>query len=133
MVKDYFLLLLDWFRTVVLLHDKKSAPTFKEGEIWWCSIGMNIGREIFGKGRDFLRPVVVFKKIGKDSFLGIPLTTQLKDGSWYVPVFHGSVERRAILSQVRVFDGKRLMKLMGTLSDRSFKNLKERFAAFYIV
>lgn len=132
MIKNYFLLLLDWLRASIFLQDKKSRRTFNEGEMWWCSIGMNIGMEIFGKGRNFSRPVVIFKKIGKDSFLGIPMTMQLKDGSWYVPVFYGGVERRAILSQIRVFDGKRLIKFVGTLSHKNFDDVKEKFAAFYM-
>jgi hypothetical protein len=93
---------------------------------------MNIGREIFGKGNNFSRPVVIFKKIGEYSFLGIPLTTQMKDGSWYVPIFYGGIERRAILSQIRVFDEKRLMSCMGTLSHKNLKDIKEKFAAFYV-
>ena len=133
MIKDYFLLLLDWLQMMVMLQDKKLAPSFKEGEIWWCNIGMNIGREIFGKGRGFSRPVIVFKKIGQDCFLGIPVTKQLKEGSWYVPIFHSGIEQRAILSQVRVFDKKRLLKSMGTLSHKNLENLKRKFATFYVL
>ena len=101
MIKDYFLLLLDWLRMTVVLKSRRLAPTFNEGDIWWCSVGINIGSEIFGKGKNFSRPVIVFKKIGKDSFLGIPLTKQLKDGSWYVPMHYGGIECRAILSRSR--------------------------------
>ena len=38
---------------------------FKEGDIWWCSIGLNIGDESYGKGRDFRRPILIFKKLSK--------------------------------------------------------------------
>jgi mRNA interferase MazF len=132
MIKNYFLLLLDWLRTMVMIQDKKSVPSFKEGEIWWCMIGMNIGKEIFGKGGNFARPVIVFKKIGTNTFLGIPMTTQLKNGSWYAPIFYGGIEQRAILSQIRVLDEKRLIKPMGTLSHKNVENLKKQFAAFYV-
>jgi mRNA interferase MazF len=132
MVKDYLLSLLNWTKATISLYGKRSEPTFKEGEIWWCSIGMNIGIEIFGKGKSFSRPVVVFKKIAKNSFLGLPLTTQLKEGSWYVPVSYGGITCRAILSQARVFDRKRLIKIMGTLSRKNFENIKKQFAAFYV-
>ena len=69
MIKDRFLQLLDWWRISVVINDESTRPLFKEGEIWWCGIGMNIGREIFGKGAKFIRPVVVLKKLNKDSFL----------------------------------------------------------------
>jgi mRNA interferase MazF len=115
----------------VVLGEKQTAPTFKEGEIWWCSIGMNIGREVFGKGKDFARPVFVFKKLDRDSFLAIPLTTQQKSGSWYVPIFYNGVESRAILSQIRILDKKRLIKQIGTLSYKNSRYIKERFIKFY--
>jgi mRNA-degrading endonuclease toxin of MazEF toxin-antitoxin module len=131
MIKDYLLSLLDWWKTSVLIGNRKTAPSFKEGEIWWCSLGINIGVEIFGKGKDFSRPVVIFKKIGNNSFLGIPLTTQMKNGNWYVRVFYGGVEQRAILSQIRIFDERRLIKRLGTLSYRNRAFIKERFLEFY--
>jgi mRNA interferase MazF len=131
MLQNYFLALLDWWRINVLLKDKTSTCLFKEGDIWWCSIGINIGVEIFGKGPKFARPVVIFKKFNTFSFLGIPLTTQLKNGEWYIPISFGRKERRAILSQIRVFDTKRLLEKMGTLSSNDFENLRNRFIEFY--
>jgi mRNA interferase MazF len=131
MLQDYFLALLDWWKINILLKDKKTAILFKEGEIWWCSIGVNIGVEILGKGPKFARPVVIFKKFNSSSFLGIPLTTQLKNGEWYIPIFLGAKERRAILSQIRVFDTKRLLERVGALSNDDFKNLQNRFIEFY--
>jgi mRNA interferase MazF len=131
MIKNYFLQFLDWWRETVVISAKEASPTFKEGEIWWCSVGMNIGREIFGKGKDFSRPVIIFKKIGTDSFLAIPLTLQLKNGNWYVSVWHDGVERRALLSQIRVLDERRLIRKIGTLDDRNLGFLKEKFIEFY--
>jgi mRNA interferase MazF len=131
MIKDYFLQLLDWWRETVVIGNKHTPPTFKEGEIWWCSMGMNIGHEIFGKGARFTRPVIVFKKLNKYSFLAIPLTTQVKDGSWYIPISHGGVESRAILSQIRVVDGIRLTIKIGTLNSENFQKVKDRLLEFY--
>jgi mRNA interferase MazF len=120
MIIDHFLQLLDWWQKAVVIDNRPASPTFKEGEIWWCSIGMNIGREIFGKGKDFARPIIIFKKIGSDSFLAIPLTTQIKNGSWYVPIWSGDIECRALLSQIRVLDEKRLINKVGTLNHYNF-------------
>ena len=47
---------------------------FSEGEIWWGSVGVNIGNEQNGKGKNFCRPVLVYKKINKNLFYGIPFT-----------------------------------------------------------
>ena len=42
---------------------KHSPPLFNEGEIWWCSIGENVGMEISGKGSYFRRPVLIIRKL----------------------------------------------------------------------
>lgn len=131
MLQNYFLVFLDWLRKMVVMREQKSAIRFKEKEIWWCTIGINIGVEIYGKGNDFRRPVLIFKKLGADSFLGIPLTSQQKDGSWYAPIYHGGRIDRAALSQIRVFDRKRLTKRMGTLGDINFQEIKDAFAKLY--
>jgi len=45
---------------------------------------MNIGDEVYGKGEYFSRPVLVYKKLTNTTFLGLPITTREKTGSWYV-------------------------------------------------
>ena len=39
---------------------------------------------MFGKGAKFTRPILVFQKFTGNSFLGLPMTKQEKEGSWYV-------------------------------------------------
>ena len=53
---------------------------FSERQIWWCSIGCNIGSEIDGKHINFERPVLILKKVNKAQFIGIPLTSKKKIG-----------------------------------------------------
>src|SRR5208283_3861269 len=120
MVQDFFLTLLDWWRTMILLCGRKSTPLFKEGEPWWCSVGLNIGTEIYGKGSQFARPVLIVKKFSKDSFLAVPLTSKLKKGTWYVAVDAGGIMRTGVLSQIRVLDSRRLIRKIGTLQDKHF-------------
>ena len=73
-----------WFRLKPKLHYNARTPRIQDGEIWWCSFGENIGIEINGKSNRFTRPVVIMKKLSQDGFMGIPLTSQEKTGSWYV-------------------------------------------------
>ncbi len=40
---------------------------FKEAEVWWIHIGLNIGFETNGKGEEFTRPVLILKKYNKFS------------------------------------------------------------------
>lgn len=37
-------------------------PYVSDGEMWWASLGHNVGSEIDGKSRLFSRPVIIFKK-----------------------------------------------------------------------
>lgn len=41
-----------------------------EREIWWCSIGVNVGFEQDGTGQHFDRPVVVIRGFNKNLFFG---------------------------------------------------------------
>ena len=47
-------------------------PRINEGEVWWVSIGLNVGSEIYGKNKDFARPVVILKKLNKKMYLVAP-------------------------------------------------------------
>jgi mRNA interferase MazF len=131
MLQNYFLALLDWWKITIRLRDRQRKPFFKEGEIWWCSIGMNVGTEIFGKGQRFTRPIIIFKKFNKNAFLGIPLTSQIKTGKWYVSVTHGEKTDTALLAQIRVMDSKRLVERMETIGDDGFDEIKRSFLDFY--
>lgn len=126
-----FLTRLNWWKTTIILEEKQTKLTFKEGELWWCSIGMNVGVEIYGKGDRFTRPVVVFRKFNTNSFLGIPLTTKLKNGKWYVPLEYDGIKSRAVLSQARIFDSRRLIGEMGMFNGADFQAIKTAFLKAY--
>ena len=114
------------------LHQKeKEAEFFKEKQIWWCSIGQNLGSESYGKGATFSRPVLIFKKLSQRTFLGIPLTSKTKQGSWYITIRHRSKEITALLNQIRIYDKKRLSNRFGELDDEDFYLIKAKFSAFY--
>ena len=51
---------MDWIKEK--LHNKEhKPPLFKEGEVWWCYWGENVGIEINGKNDQFTRPVFILK------------------------------------------------------------------------
>ena len=57
-----------WNNKKKQLHVRTNAPTFKEREVWWCSLGANIGTEQNGKGQNFTRPVLVLRKFSTSQF-----------------------------------------------------------------
>ncbi len=44
-------------------------------EIWWCSLGLNVGAEIDGKNENFERPVIVLKVYNVETMLVLPITS----------------------------------------------------------
>jgi mRNA-degrading endonuclease toxin of MazEF toxin-antitoxin module len=107
---------------------KNQNLTFKVREIYWLSVGQNIGYEIYGKGDEYLRPVLILRKFSKESFLGIPLTSVSKNDMFhfeFVPI-KGEKINYAILSQIKLFSAKRIKSKMGKISQDDFKSLKEK-------
>ncbi len=92
-----------WHIQKMGLHENKSRAFFSEREIWFATLGVNIGFEQDGKGEDFLRPVIVLKKFNKEVFLSVPITKIKKVGNYYFQFVYKEVESRtAILSQIRL-------------------------------
>lgn len=102
-------------------------PYFHDREIWFCHLGKNVGHEEDGKGKDMLRPVLIYKKFNKQIFFGIPLSTTTKKGKYYFSFKFKSTVSNALLSQFRLFDAKRLSHKMGKMSKGDFSLLKEKF------
>lgn len=93
-----------------------------EREIWFCSVGINIGSEQDGKHELFERPVLVLKKVTNNTFLGVPLTSNKKKGSWYVGI--ESTDSSAIISQIKLFDTRRLARKLKSISSEEFNKIK---------
>ncbi|MGB5792469.1 type II toxin-antitoxin system PemK/MazF family toxin [Poseidonibacter sp.] len=100
--------------------------TFKVREIYWLKVGYNIGYEVYGKGDDYLRPVLILRKFSKESFLGIPLTSSIKDNIFHYGFTPINKEKKnyAMLSQIKLFSSKRIHDKMGKISVEDFEKLK---------
>lgn len=120
-----------WIRIKESVHYYGRMPDIKEGEVWWCAIGENVGVEINGKSGAFSRPVVVMKKLSRFGFLGIPLTSQSHTGSWYVKFEFKNKQQFASLAQIRVLSVSRLYKKIGTMPNSDLGLIKEGFRNLY--
>ncbi len=106
---------------------KQGILYFKEGEIWWIHAGLNIGFEINGKGKEFMRPILIVRKYNKYSFLAIPLSTSKITNQYKVPVgLIDDKEAVAVLSQIKNVDSRRLINKIGSLEKNLFKIVKEK-------
>lgn len=108
------------------LHGEHKAVIFKERDIFWVSIGVNIGYEQDGKGEIFSRPVVIIKKYNNNLFFGVPLSTTIREGSFFFTFDFNNEISSALLVQGRVYDAKRLENKIGMISKNDFEILKSK-------
>jgi mRNA interferase MazF len=124
---------LEWFGLKETLHEKQHrTPLVSERDIWWASIGENVGSEINGKSERFSRPVIIFKKLSHGFYFVIPTTTQAKEGSWFVPFVHKDKAMTACLHQARAIDYRRLSNKLGRLDTADYERVAEGFATLYV-
>ena len=125
MFKKFF---KEWFSLKEKIHKADyTPPLFKEGEIWWCHLGENIDVEINGKGIEFARPVIIFKKYNQFSFFALPLTTKRKTGTWYCSFKYKDKFQNTNLSQGRSLTYKRLRQLIGKLDSTDYQKIADKF------
>jgi len=119
----------NWNKIKKDISKNNKEINFNQKEIFMSYVGYNIGFEQNGdKEKNYLRPILVYKKFSKKLFLGIPLTTTQRDGKFYYSFsFKKDKISTAILSQIRLFDSKRCKYRMGKISNSDFKILIEKF------
>ncbi|MFA6304332.1 MAG: type II toxin-antitoxin system PemK/MazF family toxin [Patescibacteria group bacterium] len=115
-----------WHSKKEKLHNEALRLFFHEREVWWCSLGVNIGFEQDGKGVIFSRPILVLKKFNNEVFWALSLTTKIKQGKFYAPVIlNDNVPRCVIVSQLRLIDAKRLIDKIGTIGKENYNQIKK--------
>lgn len=116
-----------WTKLKIKIHfdEKKRYP--KERQIWWVSLGQNIGVEINGKNEKFERPAVIVREYNQESFLILPLSSKPKKGFYYFNFIDDAGRYNvANLSQSRSVSSKRLIRKMGQVNVIDFERLKTR-------
>jgi len=121
-----------WEALKVQLQGKKNLPYFHERELWICHLGSNIGYEQDGKGAEFVRPVLIFRKFNSTLFLGMPLTSTAKMDRHYFTFRFDGRQSTVILSQVRVFDARRLKRKMGDMQADEFRKLQHKCRGLFL-
>lgn len=107
------------------------APHVSEGEIWWASIGENVGAEINGKSEYFSRPVIILRKFSHNFYFIIPVTTKLRSGNWYINFIVQNKEMCGCLHQARSIDYRRLHRRFGELDGVDFEKIQIAFRNLY--
>jgi len=115
-----------WNEVKKKTEDNKRKLGIKPRDIFWAKIGQNIGSEEYGKNDNFARPIIIIRKLTHDLFIGIPLTSTIKDNDYfhsfkYDNKSNGLTENSAMILQVRTFSIKRLMNKTGVISKEDFE------------
>ena len=118
---------IDWTKVKIQIHLSDKFVYFRDGEIWWASIGVNIGHEEQGKNKNFERPIVVLKKFNRYVLWAIPLTTKTKiDNPYYYQYRLYGKEYAAILPQLKLISSKRLLRRISMFPSDDYEKIKEQ-------
>ncbi len=117
------------------IEEKGENKYYHARDIWWCKLGLNIGKEQDGKDDDFQRPVLVIRGISKNICAIVPLTTSKEEHKYRISVDKvDGKDAKAIISQIRILDNKRFIEKIGVLNKEKFtkilKSVKELFDGF---
>ena len=120
----------NWNKQKKLLDEDRRFVQFHEREVWWCSIGVNVGSEQHSQSHDFSRPILVVRRFTQDMFWGIPLTTKLKiatedDDYFRVRVILEGLENDVLILQMRSYDRKRLIRKITTMDEVGFAKITD--------
>lgn len=90
-----------WNKTKKTVHEKEVNSYFHSREIWWCSLGLNIGSEEDGKNELFERPILILNKFNKDTVRITPLTSRIIDDKNHVTINFDNYQSSASFPRLR--------------------------------
>ncbi len=121
-----------WNEKIKQIQNRKPAIHFHKRQIWWCSMGVNIGNELDGSGIGYARPVLIIKVLSDRTCLVVPLTSATNNHPLRIEV--GIVRGKrstAIISQMRVIDTARLTGRIGSVPEEIYKNIQKNVKGLF--
>ncbi|HTH92922.1 MAG TPA: type II toxin-antitoxin system PemK/MazF family toxin [Candidatus Paceibacterota bacterium] len=102
------------------IDQRNRKPYAHSREIWWCSLGINIGVETDGKNDYFERPVLIIKVYNKESLLVLPITSKENNDPFHFEIHFKNITTWIKLTQLRTISTKRLYRKIRTLDQETF-------------
>lgn len=109
-------------------------------EVWWCSLGINVGAEVDGKNENFERPVIIMRVYNKETMLVLPTTSKEKKDKFHIAIEVDSVNQKTgehykkkvyvKLTQSRVISNKRLLRKVDVINEVDFEMIQKAFKSF---
>lgn len=119
-----------WNEEKKRIHERGIDKLYHAREIWWCSLGVNVGFEQDGTGEESQRPVLIVRGFSKQVCLAVPLTTSTKKNPYHIAI--GEVDGKpafVIISQMRLIDTKRLVNKVGVVGAVLFEHIRKSVKA----
>ena len=117
-----------WNKIKQQLNASERTTYIHEGDVWFCSIGKNIGHEQDGKNYYYERPVLIVCRFTADYFWGIPITSSARTGPYSMEIEFAGIKRVALLFHLRSYDRKRLGRRMGCIGCKQLETIRARLA-----
>ena len=118
-----------WNEIKKKLDAREKLIFFNRREIWWCSLGLNVGSEEDGKNQLFERPVLILKVFNGRMLRVAPLTGKTKEDQHHITINYNNRNGSVILSQLKTISSKRLSRKLCRLDEKQFakviKGLKQ--------
>ncbi len=103
----------------------------RAGEVWFCTIGQNLGFEQNGIGKDFSRPMLVIKKFNNQMFWAAPLSTKQKSFDFYHNFTDHKGEKVSVITaQMRLVSIKRFERFLYLMAQKEFKSIIKELVSF---
>lgn len=130
-MQDLIKIFASWTKLKIRIHLSEKNVYPKVKEIWWVSLGQNIGVETNGKNEKFERPVVVIKVFNSFGILVAPISSNVKEGKYFVKFTNDEGNKNIInISQIKSVSIKRFIRKIGKLKDEDFENIKRIYHSF---
>lgn len=130
----------NWNNSKKLIDENDRQVFGYPREVWWCSLGVNIGAEIDGKNENFERPVVVMRVYNKEMMFVLPTTGRARTDKFHMPIEIDAVDQKTgeiykktvyiKLTQARVISNKRLIRKVDVINENDFKKIQNVFKDF---
>src|SRR5258708_437220 len=106
----------------ILLHER---------EIWWCSLGLNVGSEQDGISDKFERPVLIIRNFNGRVLWVVPLTRTIKRSRFFHRLDDPAGNSAVVLSQLRLISSKRLGRKIQTLDETQIQKGVRALKGFF--
>lgn len=115
-----------WNELKKKIENNSQNVIIKEAEIWWVNMWLNIKSEACWKWENFRRPVLIIKKLSSSACIVIPLSTQIKIGTWFANYEIWGIEYTALLYQIKMMHINRFYVNEWKLDRKQFLEIKKR-------